>query len=179
MLMLCVCIAWHRVYHFGRARASVSMRDDLASFLNGGNDMAKIQIITAVTMDGFLPKADENLMQWVLNDSKGFPYWHERSIYRLVPNYPLLDLLAERDSDKNRSDIYIAEISDTQSIEFMRGLSRYNLIDEMVVYTLPLILGKGTPVFDDLTPSRWNVHKTTTFPNGITRIIYRNSCILQ
>ena len=100
-------------------------------------------------MDGFLPKADENLMQWVLNDSKGFPYWHERSIYRLVPNYPLLDLLAERDSDKNRSDIYIAEISDTQSIEFMRGLSRYNLIDEMVVYTLPLILGKGTPVFDE------------------------------
>ena len=87
-------------------------------------------------MDGFLPKADENLMQWVLTDSKGFPYWHERSIYRLVPNYPLLDLLAERDSDKNRSDIYIAEISDTQSIEFMRGLSRYNLIDEMVVYTL-------------------------------------------
>ena len=86
-------------------------------------------------MDGFLPKADESLM----------------------PNYPLLDLLAERDSDKNRSDIYIAEISDTQSIEFMRGLSRYNLIDEMVVYTLPLILGKGTPVFDDLTPSRWNV----------------------
>ena len=155
------------------------MRDDHASFLNGGNDMAKIQIITAVTMDGFLPKADENLMQRVLTDSKGFPYLHERSIYRLVPNYPLLDLLAERDSDKNRSDIYIAEISDTQSIEFMRGLSRYNLIDEMVVYTLPLILGKGTPVFDDLTPSRWNVHKTTTFPNGITRIIYRNSCILQ
>ena len=141
--------------------------------------MAKIQIITAVTMDGFLPKADENLMQWVLNDSKGFPYWHERSIYRLVPNYPLLDLLAERDSDKNRSDIYIAEISDTQSIEFMRGLSRYNLIDEMVVYILPIIAGKGTPVFDDLRPSRWSVHKTTSFSIGITRIIYRNSCILQ
>ena len=141
--------------------------------------MAKIQIITAVTMDGFLPKADENLMQWVLNDSKGFPYWHERSIYRLVPNYPLLDLLAERDTDKNRSDIYIAEISDTQSIELMRGLSRYNLIDEMVVYILPVIAGKGTLVFDHLTPSRWNMYKTTTFPNGITRIIYRNSCILQ
>ena len=141
--------------------------------------MAKIQIITAVTMDGFLPKADENLMQWVLNDSKGFPYWHERSIYRLVPNYPLLDLLAERDSDKNRSDIYIAEISDKDSIELLRGLSRYNLIDEMVVYILPTIAGKGTPVFDDLTPSRWNIHKTTSFSNGITRIIYRNSCILQ
>ena len=130
-------------------------------------------------MDGFLPKADENLMRWVLNDSKGFPYWHEHSIYRLMPNYPLLDLLAERDSDKNRSDIYIAEISDTQSIELMRGLSRYNLFDEMVVYLLPFVLVIGTHVFDVLTPSRWNLHKTTTFPNGITRIIYRNSCILQ
>ena len=120
-------------------------------------NMAKIQFITAMTMDGFLPKADESLM----------------------PNYPLLDLLAERDSDKNRSDIYIAEISDTQSIELMRGLSRYNLIDEMVVYILPVIAGKGTLVFDDLTPSRWNMYKTTSFSNGITRIIYRNSCILQ
>ena len=155
------------------------MRGDHASFLDGGNDMAKIQIITAMTLDGFLPKADENLMRWVMNDDKGFPYWHERSIYRLTSHYPLLDLLAERHSDKNKSDIYIAEISDTQSIELLRGLSRYNLIDEMVVYLLPIVLGKGTPVFDDLTPSRWNVHKTTTFPKGITRIIYRNSCILQ
>ena len=130
-------------------------------------------------MDGFLPKADENLMQWVMNDAKGFSYWHEHSVYCLVQHYPLLDLLAERHSDKNKSDIYIAEISDTQSIELMRGLSRYNLIDEMVVYILPIVAGKGTPIFDDLTPSRWNVHKTTTFSNGITRIICRNSCILQ
>ena len=49
----------------------------------------------------------------------------------------------------------------------------------MVVYILPIVAGKGIPVLDDLTPSRWNVHKATTFPYGITRIIYRNSCILQ
>lgn len=59
-----------------------------------------------------------------------------------------------------------------------RGFSN-NLIDEMVVYILPVIAGKGTLVFDDLTPSRWNMYKTTSFSNGITRIIYRNSCILQ
>ena len=141
--------------------------------------MAKIQIIAAMTMDGFLPKADETLMQWVMNDTKGFPYWHERSVYRLMPHYPLLDLLAEKHSDNNKSDTYIAEISDKDSIELLRGLSRYNLIDEMVIYILPTIAGKGTPMFNDLTPSRWSVHKTTLFSNGITRIIYRNSCILQ
>jgi len=141
--------------------------------------MAKIQIILAMTMDGFLPTAGESLAQWVTNDARGFPYWHERGIYRLMPHSPLLDLLAEKDSDKNKSDIYIAEISDAPSIELMRGLSRYSLIDEMVIYILPIIVGKGIRVFDDLTPVRWNVHGTITFPNGITRIIYRNSCILQ
>lgn len=141
--------------------------------------MAKIRIILAMTMDGFLPTAGESLVQWMTNDARGFPYWHERSIYRLRPHYPLLDLLAEKNSDKSKSDIYIAEISDAPSIELMRGLSRYNLIDEIVLYILPIVAGKGTPIFDDLTPSRWNVHKATTFPNGITRIIYRNSCILQ
>ena len=114
-----------------------------------------------------------------MNDAKGFPYWHEQSVYRLMPHYPLLDLLAEKHSDNNQSDTYIAEISDKDSIELLRGLSRYNLIDEMVIYILPIIAGKGTPMFDDLTPSRWSVHKTTLFSNGITRIIYRNSCILQ
>lgn len=114
-----------------------------------------------------------------MNDAKGFPYWHEHSIYRLMPHYPLLDLLAEKHSDNNQSDTYIAEISDKDSIELLRGLSRYNLIDEMVIYILPIIAGKGTPVFDALSPSRWSVHKTTSFSNGITRIIYRNSCILQ
>ena len=60
------------------------MRDDHASFLNGGNDMAKIQIIAAMTMDGFLPKADENLMQWVMHDAKGFPYWHSLCIKKIL-----------------------------------------------------------------------------------------------
>ncbi len=148
-------------------------------FSGGGDDMAKIQIITAMTMDGFLPKAGENLMQWVKNDATGFPYWHEHSVYRLMPHYPLLGLLAEKNSDKNKSDIYIAEISDAPSIELMRGLSRYSLIDEMVIYILPIVVRKEICVFDDLTPIRWNVHGTITFPNGITRIIYRHSCILQ
>ena len=184
--MNCVCLCYTLRYSVASRISLWALPEPLFRcvvttllFLDGGNDMAKIQIITAMTLDGFLPKADENLMQWVMNDDKGFPYWHERSIYRLTSHYPLLDLLAEKHSDKNQSDTYIAEISDKDSIELLRGLSRYNLIDEMVIYILPTIAGKGTPMFNDLTPSRWSVHKTTLFSNGITRIIYRNSCILQ
>lgn len=126
-----------------------------------------------MTIDGFLPEADEILMQWVMNNVKGFPYWHELSVYRLMPHYPLLDLLAEQHSDKNKSDIYIVEISDKESIKFMQGLSCYRLIDELVIYILPIIVGKGISIFNNLTPNRWKVHQSVTFPNGICRIVYR------
>lgn len=135
--------------------------------------MPRVQIITAMTIDGFLPEADNQFMQWVKTNTKGFPYWHERSVYRLMPHYPLLDLLAEQHSDKNKSETYIAEISDQGSIELMQGLSRYRLIDELVIYILPVVVGQGTSIFNNLTPSYWKVHQSVTFPNGICRIVYR------
>ncbi len=140
--------------------------------------MATIQIITAMTIDGFFPEADNGLMQWVKTNAQGVPYWRERSLFILPAHYPLLNLLAEKQTSSD-SDIYIAEIFDKQTAEFLQGLSRYHLIDEMVIYTLPIISGSGIPVFENLTGSRWKLHKAKTFSNGISRIVYRNSRILQ
>lgn len=36
--------------------------------------MAKVQIITAMTLDGFLPGEDEELFKWVKTDKQGFPF---------------------------------------------------------------------------------------------------------
>ncbi len=140
--------------------------------------MATIRIIAVTTIDGFLPETDNELMQWVKTNAQGFPYWRERSLFILPAHYPLLNLLAEQQTSPT-SDIYLAEISDKKSSEFLQGLSRYQLIDEMVIYTLPIIGGSGIPVFDTLTESRWKLHKSKTFSNGISRIVYRNSRILQ
>ena len=63
---------------------------------NGKTDMAKVQIVTVMTLDGFLPEADGKFMQWVRTSSKGFPYWQERSTFRLRPGHPMLDLSATR-----------------------------------------------------------------------------------
>ena len=138
--------------------------------------MARIQIITAITIDGFLPESNNLLLQWVKTDSNGFPYWHEYSISQLCANYPMLDLLAEMEQNKNNSDVYLAEISDKESIKLLQALSRYHLIDEMVVYILPYISGSGISVFNDSTPSQWQVHKTKAFSNGVCRIVYRKVC---
>lgn len=48
--------------------------------------MAKVQVVIAATFDGFLPEDDENLLQWVRNDKKGFPVGRKSALifYSLV-----------------------------------------------------------------------------------------------
>ena len=48
--------------------------------------MAKVQIIMAATLDGFLPQKEEALMQWVRKDTRyGFPYWQEEATVLICP----------------------------------------------------------------------------------------------
>lgn len=138
--------------------------------------MARIQVITAMTLDGFLPEKDEKLLRWVQTDKRGFPYWHERSTFTLPPNYPMLDLISEKDS-KDDSFIYTVQITDRESLKLLHGLSLYHLIDEIIVYILPLTSGKGVPHLQQLSATRWQLHKSTVFRNGVCRLIYRK--ILQ
>lgn len=42
--------------------------------------MARIRIVMAITLDGFLPKQEEKFMQWLMEEPrKGFPYWKEKA----------------------------------------------------------------------------------------------------
>lgn len=55
--------------------------------------MAKVQIIMPVTLDGFLPDKNEELMEWLRTDRNGFPYWEERATFNMYPHYGMLDLM--------------------------------------------------------------------------------------
>ena len=59
--------------------------------------MPKIQAVTAMTLDGFLPDAADISMRWVMNHRKGFARWRERCDARILPYY-ILDLLCEKDT---------------------------------------------------------------------------------
>lgn len=133
--------------------------------------MAKVQIITAMTLDGFLPGEDEELFKWVKTDKRGFPFWHRRSTFMLPVGYPMLDLICEKDV----SCIYTAEVSDKESLELLHSLSIYHLIDEIVVYILPLTYGKGSAVLPQLPATRWQLHESVMSRNGICRLVYRKS----
>lgn len=143
---------------------------------NGKTDMAKVQILTAMTLDGFLPEADGKFMQWVKTSSKGFPYWQERSTFRIRPGHPMLDLACDKERTSD-SCIYIAEVSDCPGVELLGNLFRFHLIDELVIYLLPIMAGTGTSLFKNPPAGHWHLRKTDTFSNGICRMVYRR--ILQ
>ncbi len=126
-----------------------------------------------MTLDGFLPEPDNASMQWVMNHGKGFACWRERCDARILP-HSILDLLAGKDS-KDKSFTYLAEISDPESVELLRGLFHYNLVDELVIYLLPLTSGGGISIQRTLPACQWQLHKATTFSNGICRLVYRKS----
>ncbi|WP_294589854.1 hypothetical protein [uncultured Bacteroides sp.] len=135
--------------------------------------MPKIQAVTAMTLDGFLPDVADMSMRWVMNHKKGFAHWRERCDARILP-HSILDLLCEKDS-KDNTFTYLAEITDSESLELLRGLFLYNLVDELVIYLLPVSSGSGIPIQRIFPASQWQLHKTTVFPNSICRLIYRKS----
>lgn len=134
--------------------------------------MAKVRIIMAMTLDGFLPEENEKLVQWVKTDKKGFAYWEARSTVTLFPHYPLMDLMDDKDKEENPCT-YLAEISEMEDVELLRGLSGYQLVDEMVIYRLPLTNNGGMNLSDVFPKGEWTVTEVRTYRNGICRTIYR------
>lgn len=132
--------------------------------------MSRIQVVTAMTLNGFLPEAADAFMSWIRTDKRG-PYWQERCSAFILP-HSILDLLCEKDS-KGDSFTYLAGIHDIESLELLRELFMYNLVDELIVYLLPFSAGRGTSVLDVFPPRQWQLYKTASFSNGICRLIYR------
>ncbi|MBT1308337.1 hypothetical protein JQN09_13590 [Phocaeicola dorei] len=135
--------------------------------------MAKIQILLALTFDGFLPRSHETLMRWVEGNTRhGFPLWQAKASFSIYPHYGLIDLLDVADKHDGEC-IYLAEIRDKDSAEYAGGLLRYNLVDEIVLYLLPLSYGKGVSLAEGFQPGRWKLHACKSFSNGICRLVYR------
>lgn len=139
--------------------------------------MAQVRIVMILTIDGFLPPEENALARWVKTDKKGFAYWRERSTVTLFPHYPLIDLILDKEK-KDNPCTYLAEIADSEGLELFRGLSVYRLVDEMVLYRLPVTVKNGNSLSPDtFPPEEWAVAGNKTYRNGICRTIYRRKSV--
>ena len=134
--------------------------------------MAKIQIALAMTLDGFLPEENEKMMQWVKTNKNGFPRWKEECSFPLFSGYPLLDLICSKDqTDKDFT--YYVQITDKDSVELLRGLFLYYMVDEIIIYLLPFTTNKGIHIMKHVSPCQWSLYKTKQYPQGICMMIYK------
>lgn len=137
--------------------------------------MAKIQVIMALTLDGFLPHEDEMLMRWVRENKRyGFPCWQRQATFHIYPHYGLMDLLDVKEKH-DKDCIYLAGVGDGGSAEYADGLFRYNLVDETELFLLPLSYGGGIPLTGEFRSARWKLLGSKTFSNGICRLMYKRN----
>lgn len=101
--------------------------------------------------------------------------WHMKKSRRTYNGVHLNKKSNTQDVVEQSLTIYLAEIYDDSGAELLRGLSLYRLIDEMVIFLLPVISSETVPVSKHISTDKWELVRTKTFRNGICRLTYRKT----
>ena len=105
-------------------------------------------------------------------DIKNVSYIH--ADYELTPVYPTSRLV----ENKSKS-IFLIEATQ-ETADYINGLLRLQLIDEIILYTVPFIAGTGRHLFKaNLPSSHWNLVEKKEYNGSILRAIYRKKCIQE
>ena len=133
--------------------------------------MGKVQILAVLSMDGCLSselysKACKELRL----DNCGINEIRDNALYHITPNYSLSMLDGWR---KDGTDIcYLAEATPDNS-DYINGLLRMRVVDEIILYTVPFISGTGRHFFKSALPeARWTLSSQKSYSNGVYRSIY-------
>lgn len=132
--------------------------------------MAKIQIVAALTMDGCLSELQPKKRKSESEDY-GIGALREKACFRITPEYSI-SMLAER---RNRKDdiVYLAE-ANFDTMDFINGMLRMRVVDEIVLYTLPQIAGTGNHLFQSALPKEeWKVVEHRLYDDGVFFTVYR------
>ena len=130
--------------------------------------MAKVQVLAVLSLDGCLSESagDAN---WVLRpESYDIDKLFDAADYELPPAYPTSRLV----ENKSKS-IFLIEATQ-ETADYINGLLRLRLIDEIILYTVPFIAGTGRHLFkSNLPTSHWSLVEKKEYNDGILRAVYR------
>ena len=133
--------------------------------------MGKVQILAVLSMDGchiseLYCKAYKELHL----DKCGINEIRKHALYHITPDYSI-SMLDEWRKDNTRI-CYLAEVT-PEKADYINGLLRMRVVDEIILYTVPFIAGTGKYFFRSVLPLvKWTLVSQKKFPNGVTCHIY-------
>ena len=133
--------------------------------------MGKVQILAVLTMDGchsseLYGKAYEDLRL----DRCDIGKIRGNALYHITPDYSI-SMLDEWRKD-NTNICYLAEATPDNS-DYINGLLRMRVVDEIILYTVPFISGTGRHFFKSALPeARWRLASQKGYSNGVCRSVY-------
>ena len=130
--------------------------------------MAKVQVLAVLSLDGCLSEKS-GYACWALRpESYDIDKLFDAADYELTPLYPTSRLV----ENKSKS-IFLIEATQ-ETADYINGLLRLRLIDEIILYTVPFIAGTGRHLFkSNLPTSHWSLVERKEYNDGILRTVYR------
>ena len=136
--------------------------------------MAKVQVLAVLSLDGCLSEKTGDA-SWVLRpEGYGIDKLFDAADYELTPLYP-----TSRLAENNSESLFLIEATH-DTTDYINGLMRLQLIDEIILYIVPFIAGTGYHLFKaNLPTSHWNLAEKKEYSGGILRTIYRKKHIQE
>lgn len=133
--------------------------------------MARIQLLAVLTMDGCLAETVSQSGQWLSPERYGINELKEDAVRILNENTSLIWLSSQVEKAGN-SPTYIIEATN-KTISIINGMIRMRLVDEIILYMVPVIAGNGSRLFQSSLPeSEWTCTGSRQWKDGMVRIAY-------
>ena len=130
--------------------------------------MAKVQVVAVLSLDGCLSEKSGDACWALRPESYGIDKLFDAADYELTPVYPTSRLV----ENKSKSLFLIEATHETA--DYINGLLRLQVIDEIILYTVPFIAGTGRHLFkSNLPTSHWSLVEKKEYNDGILRTVYR------
>ena len=133
--------------------------------------MGKDQILAVLTMDGCqCSELHGKAYKELRLDKCGINEIRDNALYHITPDYSI-SILDEWRKD-NTDTCYLAEAA-PDKWDYINGLLRMRVVDEIILYTLPFIARTGRHFFQSALPETlWTLTSQKSYPNGVCRSIY-------
>ena len=133
--------------------------------------MAKVQLLAVLSIDGCPTELQPRKRLLRSPEDYGMGEIRNNALYRLTSDYSVSILQEWR--EKSGNTCYLLEAT-AKNTEYANGLLRMNVIDEIILYIVPCIIGTGRHLFKSALPeTEWRLAESRKYDDGVMRLTYR------